>query len=103
MTGDMAGGAMGRAGEAAPPIGDGAAAGAGSIENASVNTAGHGDTDLEAGAHGAAAARAVPRPTRIPGVMVSGNSSASGLLSGPRGNIELESGTQMQLGIVAKD
>jgi hypothetical protein len=103
MPGDVTGGAMDGTGEAASSIGDRAGTGLGSTQNATVPTAGHGDLDLDTDAHAAAAARAVPRPTRIPGVMLSGNSSASGLLSGPRGNIELESGTEMQLGIVAKD
>ena len=104
MAGDAAGGAIDRTGETASSIGDPGGTGLGSTENATVPTAGHGDLDLDTtDAHAAAAARAVPRPTRIPGLMLSGNSSASGLLSGPRGNIDLESGTEMQLGIVAKD
>ncbi len=67
-----------------------------------VEAAGHGDLGLDTGAHAAEAARAVPRPTRVPGLMLAGSSTASGLLLASRKNIELESGTQMQLGIVAK-
>lgn len=66
-----------------------------------VQLAGHGDMDTNPSAHQAAAMRALPRPTGIPGVMLSGNSTASGLFSCSRQNIHLESGTQMQLGIVA--
>jgi hypothetical protein len=53
------------------------------------------------GAHGLAAARAVPHPTGIPGVMLAGNSSSSGVLLASRQNIRIDSGAQIQLGIVA--
>ncbi len=108
--GSMAGGAAGGAGgvmdrTAATPatIGDAAGTNLGATESGAVQTAGHGDASLGTGAHAAAAERAVPRPTGIPGVMLSGSGTASGLLSGPRGNFKLEAGMQMQLGIVAKD
>ena len=100
-TGSLAGGAMEGTRNTAGALGEQAGAGPGSTENAAVQTAGHGDLDLSNGAHAAAAARATPRPTGIPGVMLAGNSSSSGLLSASRKNIEFESGTEMQLGIVA--
>ena len=53
------------------------------------------------GAHSIAAARAIPHPTGIPGVMLAGNNSSSGLLLASRKDIQFESGTQVQLGIVA--
>jgi hypothetical protein len=107
MAGGAAGGAIDRngatAGEAASSIDDQVGPSLGSTENATVETAGHGDMSAT-GAHAAAAARAVPRPTGIPGVMLSGSSSASGLfLSSTKTNLEFESGMRMQLGIVAKD
>lgn len=66
-----------------------------------VGLAGHGDGNNDVGAHQLAAARAVPHPTAIPGVMLAGNSSASGVFLASMKDIQLESGTQMQLGIVA--
>jgi hypothetical protein len=66
-----------------------------------VQLAGHGDVNENIGAHQLAAARAVPHATAIPGVMLAGNRSASGLFLAPQKDIEFESGTQMQLGIVA--
>jgi hypothetical protein len=66
-----------------------------------VQLAGHGDPNENVGAHQAAAARAVPRPTAIPGVMLAGNSSASGVFLAAMKDIQFASGTQMQLGIVA--
>jgi hypothetical protein len=66
-----------------------------------VELAGHGDQNEIVGAHQAAAARAIPHPTAIPGVMLAGNSSASGVFSATMKDIQFESGTQMQLGIVA--
>lgn len=107
MAGGVAGGVGGvadRTGAPVSSIGDRAGADLGATENAAVETAGHGDTSLANGAHAAAAARAVPRPTGIPGVMLSGSSSASGLfVSSAKRDIQLEGGMQMQLGIVAKD
>jgi len=101
--GNMAGGAIGRTGQAATGIDDRVGSGLGSTESAAVQTAGHGDlTNLDTNVHAAAAARAVPHLTGVPGVMLSGNSTASGLLLAPKNNIDLQSGTQMQLGIVAK-
>ncbi len=59
------------------------------------------DLSADTGAHGVAAARARPHPTNIRGVMLAGNSSSSGVLLAPLKNIQFESGTQIQLGIVA--
>jgi hypothetical protein len=53
----------------------------------------------DSGAHGVAAARAVPHATAFPGVMLAGNSSSSGVLLAPLKNIQFESGTQIQLGV----
>jgi hypothetical protein len=66
-----------------------------------VQLAGHGDVNENIGAHQLAAARAVPHATAIPGVMLAGNSSASGVFSATMKDIQFASGTQMQLGIVA--
>jgi len=71
--------------------------------NGAVLLAGHGEVDTNPSAHKAAAERAMPRPTGIPGVMLSGNSTASGVFSASRGNIHFDSGTQIQLGIVASE
>ncbi len=100
-TGDVAGGTMERTNTTAGAPGQQAGAGLGSTENTAVETAGHGDLNLSRGAHAAAAARAIPHPTGIRGVMLAGNSSSSGVLTASRKNIQFESGTQMQLGIVA--
>jgi hypothetical protein len=64
-----------------------------------VEFAGHGDPD-ESNAHRLAAARAVPRPTAIPGVLLAGSSTASGVFLSRQKDIEIESGTEMQLGII---
>jgi hypothetical protein len=66
-----------------------------------VQLAGHGDQDESTDAHKAAAARARPHPTAIPGVMLAGNSSASGVFLATMKDIQFASGTEMQLGIVA--
>jgi hypothetical protein len=66
-----------------------------------VQLSGHGDQNENVGAHQAAAARAVPRPTAIRGVMLAGNSSASGVFLAAMKDIQFANGTQMQLGIVA--
>ena len=63
--------------------------------------AGNSDADEHVGAHQRAAARAVPRPTAIPGVMLAGNSTASGVFLASMKDIQFASGTQMQLGITA--
>jgi hypothetical protein len=67
----------------------------------STTTQGGGGLNTATGAHGVAAARAVPHPTGIPGVMLSGNSNSSGVLLAPLKNIQFESGTQIELGVVA--
>src|SRR5580698_6058414 len=51
------------------------------------------------GAHAVAAERAVPRRTQIPGVLLAGNSSSSGVLLSLIRNIQFESGTEIQLGV----
>lgn len=55
----------------------------------------------DTGAHGIAAARALPHPTGIPGVMLAGNSTSSGVLLAPRQDIRIDSGTKIELGVVA--
>jgi hypothetical protein len=67
----------------------------------STTTNGGGGLNTNTGTHGVAAARAVPHPTGIPGVMLAGNSSSSGVLLAPLKDIQFESGTQIQLGVVA--
>ena len=71
-------------------------------QDSAVQLAGHGDTGVGGGAHAAAAARTVPRPTGIPGIMLAGSSTASGLLlNADRGDIRFESGMRFELGVVA--
>jgi hypothetical protein len=60
-----------------------------------------GDMNGHTGAHELAAARAVPRATRVPGVLLAGNSSSSGVLLAPVRDIEFESGTQFLVGVAA--
>jgi hypothetical protein len=67
----------------------------------SATAQGGGGLNTNAGAHGVAAARAVPHATGIPGVMLAGNSSSSGVLLAPLKNIQFESGTQIQLGVAS--
>jgi hypothetical protein len=108
--GSAAGGTMDRAGDSAAAettIGAGTGSTPGLGGNASarndgaVQMAGHGDAPLEGGAHAAAAARNVPHPTGIPGILLAGSSTASGLLiDADRRDIEFESGTQFELGVV---
>jgi hypothetical protein len=66
-----------------------------------VELPGQGDVNENIGAHQLAAARAIPHATAVPGVMLAGNSSASGVFSATMRDIRFESGTQLQLGIVA--
>ena len=65
----------------------------------STTAQGGGGLNANIGAHGVAAERARPHPTNIPGVMLAGNSSSSGVLLAPLKNIQFESGTQIQLGV----
>jgi hypothetical protein len=51
------------------------------------------------GAHAVAAERAVPHRTQIPGVLLAGNSSSSGVLLSLIRNVQFESGTLIQLGV----
>ena len=82
-------------------VGDRAGANTNPNPQGAVQLAGHSDVNGNVGAHQLAAARAVPHPTAIPGLMLAGNSSASGVFSATLKDIQFESGTQMQLGIVA--
>lgn len=86
-----------RTAETTPTLGAGAA----SATDSTVQTAGHGDLGANENAHTAAMARAIPHPTGIPGVMLAGSSSASGVFSAPRGEVKFDNGTQMHLGIIA--
>jgi len=70
----------------------------GSIPGSTVNTTGSG-LNTPTGAHAVAAARAVPHTTQIPGVLLAGNSSSSGVLLSLIRNIQFESGTLIQLGV----
>jgi len=97
-TGAMAGGTVDTTANAAASMDDRVNSNLGATAN---GAAGHGGFGADIGAHGVQAARAIPRPTGISGVMLAGNSTASGVLSAYNRNIQFESGTQMQLGIVA--
>jgi hypothetical protein len=92
--GDVAGGATGT-------LGDQTGGMVNANPNGAVQTTGHGEVDTNPSAHQAAAIRAMPRPTGFPGVMLSGNSTASGVFSASRQNIHFDTGTQIQLGISA--
>jgi hypothetical protein len=98
--GSQAGGIMARTANASGGLGEQTGAMVNSNASDAVHAAGHGDWDSNIGAHAAAAARAIPRPTGIPDVMLAGNSTASGLLLAFRKDIQFESGTEMQLGVV---
>ena len=87
--GNAAGDPLDRAATTTATLGDPADAGVGANTNAAVQTAGHGDLNLSSGAHAQAAARAVPHPTGIPGVMLAGSSSASGIFSASRKNVAI--------------
>ena len=82
-------------------VSDQAAADANPNQPGAVQLAGHGDPDDSTNAHKAAAARAMPRPTAIPGVMLAGTSSASGLFLASQKDIQFANGIEMQLGIIA--
>jgi hypothetical protein len=83
------------------PVGDRVGANPDPNQVGAVQLEGHGDQNETTDAHKAATARAVPRPTAIPGVMLAGNSTASGVFLARQRDIEIESGTQLQLGIIA--
>ncbi len=83
------------------PVGDRAGDNPDPNPQGAVMPAGNSDADEHVGAHQRAAARAVPRPTAIPGVMLAGNSTASGVFLASMKDIQFASGTQMQLGITA--
>jgi hypothetical protein len=65
-------------------------------------TQGGGGSSAPTGAHAVAAARAIPHPTGIRGVMLAGNSSSSGVLLSLARNIQFESGTEIQLGVATE-
>jgi hypothetical protein len=65
----------------------------------SATAQGGGRLSAPTGAHAVAAERAVPRTTQIPGVLLAGNSSSSGVLLSLIRNIQFESGTEIQLGV----
>jgi hypothetical protein len=104
--GGMTNGAGGLPGDAVDRTADGANSAsdrANGNPGSAVNTGAgdSGDLSVDTGAHGVAAVRARPRPTNIPGLMLAGNSSSSGVLLDPIKNIQFESGTQIELGVVA--
>jgi hypothetical protein len=65
----------------------------------STTAQGGGGVNAGTGAHAVAAARAVPHTTQIPGVLLAGNSSSSGVLLSLIRNLQFESGTEIQLGV----
>jgi hypothetical protein len=77
----------------------GAAPGANSGSAGNTTAQGGGGLNAGTGAHAVAAARAVPHTTEIPGVLLAGNSSSSGVLLSLIRNIQFESGTEIQLGV----
>lgn len=95
------GGVVQRTSQTTTPVEDPTGANTDPNPQGTVQLAGHGDQHENVGAHQAAAARAVPHPTAIPGVMLAGNSSSSGVFIASMRDIHFESGIQMQLGIVA--
>jgi hypothetical protein len=109
VAGGTAGGTLDRNGiptNAGAGVGTGADAGAlgasaGAHQDSAVQLSGHGDAPISGGAHAAAAQRSVPHPTGIPGVMLAGSSTSSGLLiEGDRKEIEFTSGTRFEMGVV---
>jgi hypothetical protein len=99
--GNAGGDPLGRTGTTTSTLDNPADAGVGDNTNDAVQTAGHGDWNPSSGAHVQAAARAVPHATGIPGVMLAGSNSASGMFSASMKDVQFASGTEMQLGIVA--
>jgi len=65
----------------------------------STTAQGGGGLNAGTGAHAVAAARAIPHTTQIPGVLLAGNSSSSGVLLSLIRDIQFESGTEIQLGV----
>lgn len=96
------GGATQKTSQTTSSVGDRTGVPANADTGGAVQLAGHGeDVNENTGAHQLAAARSVPHPTAIPGVMLAGNSTSSGVFLASRKDLEFASGTQMQLGIVA--
>ena len=76
--------------------------GVGTREASEVQSAGHGDQPISGGAHSAAAARAVPHATGMPGIMLAGTNTSSGvLIDADRRDIEFGSGTRFVMGVTA--
>ena len=80
-------------------VGDRAGSSTDPNQSGSVQLAGHGDPN-ETDAHKAAEARSVPHPTAIPGLMLAGDSAASGVFLARQMDIDMMSGIQLQLGII---
>lgn len=97
---DLLGGALQKTAQTTTSVSDRVGAAGDVNAPGAVELAGRGDLNDRVGAHQAAAARAIPHATAIPGVMLAGDSSASGLFSASKKDIQFDSGTQMQLGIV---
>jgi hypothetical protein len=95
-------GQMDRVSDAAVSEGNREDANSGSGSGSTGSTAAQGGgLNAPTGAHQVAAARALPRPTGIPGVMLAGNGTASGVLLASRQNIRIDSGAQIEMGVVA--
>ncbi len=97
--GNLAGSAMARTSDTMGAVGGQTTAAVDSTAGAAGHTAGSGGLALNGGAN-AAGELTSPRLTGIPGVMLAGNGSASGMLSASKRNIHFDSGTEMELGVV---
>jgi hypothetical protein len=107
LGGDIAGGAanrtsLGTSSDATANLGTISRGGGGANQESAVQLDGHGDSPIDGGDHAAAARRAMPHPTAIPGIMLAGSSSASGLLiDADRKDLEFVGGTRFEMGVVA--
>jgi hypothetical protein len=99
--GGLANGTVQRTSTTTSSVGEQAGADTNPNAPGAVQMPGPGDPLGHTGAHELAAARAIPHPTAIPGVMLAGSSTASGVFSVARKDVQFESGTQMPLGLVA--
>ena len=81
-------------------VGDRAGANTDPNQAGAMQPAGRGDPHETTGAHQVAAARSIPHATAIPGLMLAGNGTSSGVFLSRQKDIEIASGTQMQLGII---
>lgn len=97
-------GAMNTAGSATAQTGAGLTGAADGTMHSAGDVAGHaaGNLDAETRAAGGAGGGLAAHATGLPGVMLQGGASdsLSGMLSASRKNVHLDSGTQMELGIV---